>query len=149
VVAEFENEYNEIQFNLHKKIIKPTLSVSLNVEENKGNNLLIDLNNIFTSNNYNSNKNEYSSNNNTTNVLLNQKNDPLESIFSSMSLINNQPQIIPEQSVTPIDFPISNSIEPSVNPNTNFNVMNNVYEYNFSYMDQIKECHLISLKIIR
>ncbi len=102
-----------------------------NVEENIKNNLLIDLNNIFTSNNYNSNKNDYSSNNITTNVLLNQKNDPLESIFNTMSLINNQPQNIPDQSITPIDFTISNAIEPSVNSNNNLNLMNNVYQFNF------------------
>ncbi len=102
-----------------------------NVEENIKNNLLIDLNNIFTSNNYNSNKNDYSSNNITTNVLLNQKNDPLESIFNTMSLINNQPQNIPDQSITPIDFTISNAIEPSVNSNNNLNIMNNVYQFNY------------------
>jgi hypothetical protein len=105
--------------------------VNQNVEENIKNNLLIDLNNIFTSNNYNSNKNDYSSNNITTNVLLNQKNDPLESIFNTMSLINNQPQNIPDQSITPIDFTISNAIEPSVNSNNNLNLMNNVYQFNF------------------
>lgn len=101
---------------------------------------MIDLNNIFTSNNYNSNKNDYSSNSNTINPLLTKKDDALESIFSSINLINNQPQLVTDQTITPLNFSNTYVNDTPLNTNNNLQTITNVISFNHSFMVQIKMC---------
>ena len=141
VVEDFENEYSEIKYsesNIKFDKKSPQNDINKFSNENKGNDLLIDLNNIFSSNNY-------SSINNDDNLISNTKNtnfgnqigttDALESIFSTISLITSSQN--KESENISMNFPLNTLIEsstPSIN-NNNLDLMNNVnYHFLISFM---------------
>lgn len=105
----------------NKEILKvDKINKNTQNEEKKENNLLIDLDGIFGSNNYSSNKSDYTSNSNQMinfGASSNISSDPLDSIFKSINLIS--PRNVQDQD----NFQINNLIDTSSNINA-LNIVN-------------------------